>query len=35
MDKKLRQDVIDVIENKILNSSLEELFNLEELKEAQ
>ena len=35
MNEKLRQDVIDMIENKIFNSSLEELFNLEELKEVQ
>ena len=35
MNEKLRQDVIDMIENNIFNSSLEELFNLEELKEVQ
>ena len=34
MDKKLRKDVIDVIDHKILKSSFQELFDVEELKEA-
>ena len=35
MDKNLRIDVIDVIEQKVLNSSFDDLFNVEELKKAQ
>ena len=34
MDTKLRKNVIDVIENKIQKSSFQELFDVEELKEA-